>query len=252
MALCAPRRFLAPKAGNRMDEYEDASGVANSVRTLNTRIAVTDGASESAFAGRWAQILANAFVGGSLDLSNPSEQDLTEWLQPCEQKWNLSVPWDRIPWHGEAKARFGALATLLAVTVDLVPNSRGELTWHALSVGDCCLFIIRHNELYVSFPLDSSGQLNNTPPLICSNPSNNRGLWSTAARQHGELRSGDVLILTTDAVAGWILDRSEAGDKPWDTLLSLTATEWEGWVQKRRAERSLKNDDTTAIIIPVK
>ena len=127
MALCQPTRLLTPKAGNRPDEYEDAFSIAHSVRTLQTRIAITDGASESAFAKSWAQILANAFVEGSLDLSNPSDQDLADWLRPCQKRWDQNVPWERIPWHGEAKARSGALATMLALTVALIPNSRERI-----------------------------------------------------------------------------------------------------------------------------
>ena len=68
-------------------------------------IALCDGASESAFARSWAQILADAFVGRPLDLSELDGPSLTGWLEPCEEKWSQAVPWERIPWHGEAKTR---------------------------------------------------------------------------------------------------------------------------------------------------
>ena len=252
MPLFPPRRFQTAKAGNRPDECEDACRVSYSVRANKARIVVCDGASESAFARNWAQILADAFVRRPFSFVDLNGLVLTGWLQPCEDQWSRMVPWDRIPWHGEAKTRAGALAAFLALSADLQPNSSGGIPWQALAVGDCCLFIIRNGELDLAFPLDSSSQFNNTPSLVCSNPANNQGLWGRIVQLHGELRSGDVAILSSDALAAWILQECEAGGRPWETLLSLKTSEWDRWVQERRAERSMKNDDTTAIIIPVK
>ncbi len=254
MPLCPPRRFQTPKAGNRPDECEDTSRVVYPYSTTRdvARIALCDGASESAFARSWAQILADAFISRPIDLSELTGPSLTGWLEPCEEQWSQAVPWDRIPWHGEAKTRAGALATLLALTVNLTPNPSGGFPWQAAAIGDCCLFVIRDGELNLAFPMDSSAQFNNTPSLICSNPANNRGLWGRVVQLQGEFRSGDAVILASDALAAWVLQECESGGKPWETLLSLGQAEWEDWVQERRAERSMRNDDTTLIIIPVK
>ena len=252
MPLCPPKRFQTAKAGNRPEECEDASRVTYSVHADEARIALCDGASESAFARSWAQILVDDFVRRPLDLSELSGPVLTSWLKPCEKKWSQAVPWERIPWHGEAKTRAGALAALLALTVHLQPNSSGGFPWQAAAVGDCCLFVVRDGDLQLAFPMDSSSQFNNTPSLICSNPANNGGLWGRVGRLQGEFRRGDVVILSSDALAAWFLQEHESGGKPWETLLSLTHAQWGDWVQERRAERSMRNDDTTAVIIPVK
>ena len=252
MLLCPPRRFQTSKAGNRPEECEDASSIVYSVHADEARIALCDGASESAFARSWAQILVDAFVRRPPDLSELSGRVLTGWLGPCEDKWRQAVPWERIPWHGEAKTRAGALAALLALTVELQPNSSGELSWRAAAVGDCCLFVVREGDLQLAFPMDSVSQFNNTPSLICSNPANNRRLWGRVGQLRGEFRSGDVVILSSDALAAWLLQEYESGGRPWEILLLLTQAEWGDWVQERRAERSMRNDDTTAIIIPVK
>ena len=198
------------------------------------------------------QILVDAFVRRPPDLSELSGPVLSGWLGPCENKWSQAVPWVRIPWHGEAKTRAGALAALLALTVHLHPNSSGAFSWQAAAVGDCCLFVVRDGDLQLAFPMDSASQFNNTPSLICSNPANNRGLWGRVRQLRGEFRSGDVVILSSDALAAWLLQEYESGGRPWETLLSLTHVEWGDWVQERRAEHSMRNDDTTAIIIPVK
>ena len=161
------------------------------------------------------------------------------------------MPWERIPWHGEAKTRAGSLAALLGLAVELAPNSSGGFRWRAAAVGDCCLFVVRDGELEVSFPLDESGQFNSTPSLICSNPANNGDLWERVRRLDGEFRRGDLILLASDAVASWLLQQCESGDKPWETLLELEEPEWEGWVQERREERSMRNDDSTLIAVEV-
>ena len=70
-------------------------------------------------------------------------------------------------------------------------------------------------------------------------------------QRKGKFCSGDLVILGSDALAGWLLQEHESGGRPWETLVSLEAPEWEGWVNERRAERSMRNDDTTLIIIPI-
>ena len=251
MPLRPPIRFHVAKSGNRPEEYEDVSRVVYSVRTNLARITVSDGASEAAFSREWAQILTDAFIRRPLDLSELDGPALTGWLGLCEQEWNQAVPWDRIPWHGEAKTRAGALATLLALTVDLSLNRSGGIPWQAAAVGDCCLFVVRDGGLELAFPLDSAAMFNNSPSLICSNPANNQGLWEQVCQVRGEFLAGDVVILASDALAAWLLQEDESGLKPWETLLLLNTDEWEGWVQARRTDRSMRNDDTTLIIIEV-
>ena len=191
MPLSPPRRFSTPKAGNRADECEDDSRVvypASKYGLNSARIALSDGASESAFAKSWAQILTEAFARKPFDLSNPTQCALESWLAPSQEEWDKKVPWDRIPWHGEAKARAGALATLLALSIE--PSRSGRPSWQAVAVGDSCLFVVRDKELMLSFPLEDPAQFNNTPALICSNPANNRGPRRTGPPEPGRIRGG--------------------------------------------------------------
>ena len=253
MPLAPPTRFSTPKAGNRTDECEDDSRVVYPARKdgLNSaRIALADGASESAFARPWAQILTEAFVRKPFDLSNPTQCALESWLAPGQEEWDKKVPWERIPWHGEAKARAGALATLLALSIE--PNRRGRPSWQAVAVGDSCLFIVREDDLLLSFPLEDPAAFNNTPALISANPANNRGLGEQVRWRRGESAEGDLFIMASDALACWILERAAAEEKPWEMLLALDSPgSWDDWVQAQRHERSMKNDDTTLIIVKV-
>ncbi len=270
MGMLTTRNFQTPKSGNRPDECEDACRIWWPSGDGPARIALCDGASESAFSRSWAQILAGAFVNRPLDLTGLDGASLAGWLEPCESEWSRAVPWARLPWHGEAKARAGALATLLGMTIEWAPDASprppathaaGEtvledgcapLHWQAVAVGDCCLFIVRDDALALSFPLEESGQFNSTPSLICSNPSNNGGLWARVHQLQGECQPGDLMILASDALACWILLEHESGGRPWETLLSLDSErEWNDWVQAKRGERAMRNDDTIMITVRV-
>ena len=253
MRLRRPKRFYISKNGNRPDEYEDYSRIffpAGNGGFDTARIALADGASESAFSRVWAKILGDAFVDRPFDLASPTQSMLESWLKPCQGQWHNAVPWDRLPWHGEVKAQAGALATLLAMTIQ--PNSSRRLSWQAAAVGDSCLFVVRQNDLLLSFPLESADQFNSTPALISSNRANNSGLWEHVRQSNGESAPGDLFMLASDALACWILDRYSAGEKPWEPLWELDSRErWTDLVQTQRREHSLKNDDTTLIMIEV-
>ena len=251
MPLQPARVLQVAKAGNRPDECEDASRVVYSLRTGTAWMALTDGASESAFARDWARILVDSYVANPFEPSELSGDALTEWVGSCARIWSDFIPWDRLPWHGQAKTRAGSLAALLALAIDLSPDSSGAFPWRAAAVGDCCLFVVRDGALDLAFPMDSPGQFNNTPSLICSNPANNSGLWGRVLRLQGQLRPGDTALLASDALAAWFLQESESGGRPWETLASLTPQEWEGWVNGKRQAREMRNDDTTLIVLSV-
>lgn len=255
MRLRPPQRLWAPKAGNPPDEYEDASKIAYPHRLTPegglARAAIADGASESAFAQSWAKILTDAFIENPLELSQLNAPALTGWLAPAQKQWHDAVPWHRLPWHGQAKARHGAMATLLGVTFRQKRNRR-RLAWQAIAIGDCCLFIVNHDTLTLSFPLGHSAQFNDHPSLICSNPANNQNLWQQASQISGECRPGDRFILASDAIAHWLLQEQEAGNQPLQTLVHLKpGQEWTNWLQSRRAHRAIRNDDATLIQIEI-
>lgn len=256
MVFRPPQSFWLPKAGNSPEEYEDAWRVvypqrigASGRRTV--RAAVSDGASESAFAREWANVLVDAFVSRTPDSGGLTEDSMCDWLASAQEEWNVGIPWDRIPWHGEAKARAGAFATLLGLTIAATSSSSLRLSWRAIAVGDSCLFVVRDDRLLLSFPLEDAAEFDNTPALICSNPDNAGELWENVRRSEGDCVAGDSFILASDALACWFLDRDAAGEKPWKTLLALDASEWAAWVEEQRRAGLMGNDDTTLVMIEV-
>ena len=251
-----PRRFWLPKAGNRLDEYEDAfrtsyPGPIGASGCRSARVAVSDGASESAFAREWARILTDSFVASPPDLCSLTEDSLHSWLAKPQEEWRAGVPWDSLPWHGEAKARAGAFATLLGLTIGVSPDEPGRLSWEAVAVGDSCLCVVREDRLWLSFPLEDAAQFDNLPALVCSKPSNAEGLWEGVRQHRGECEPGDLLILATDALACWFLARSAAGEKPWESLLALDPSGWRNWVDERRLGGLMRNDDIALVMVEV-
>ena len=180
-----------------------------------------------------------------------TEDSLDAWLLPVQKAWHAGVPWDRLPWHGEAKARAGAFATMLGLTIGATPHGSGQLAWQAVAVGDSCLFVVRDDRLWLSFPLEDASQFDNSPDLICSNPDNARELWQGVRLHGGECVAGDLFILTSDALACWFLARCSAGEKPWESLAVLDSSDWDAWVGEQRRAGLMRNDDTTLVTTEV-
>ena len=256
MAFRPHRSFWLPKAGNSPEECEDAKWVSYPPPLVapgrhGAMAAVSDGASESAFAREWANILVRAFGMQPPDMSGLTQDSLLDWLAPAQKELHAGIPWDRIPWHGEAKARAGAFATLLGLKITAAADSSSGLYWQALAVGDSCLFLVQDDRLRLSFPLEDAAEFDNSPNLICSNPDNAGELWEKVRRSDGECVAGDLFILASDALACWFLERNAEGEKPWKTLLALDASGWAAWVAEQRDARLMRNDDTTLVIITV-
>ena len=130
--------------------------------------------------------------------------NIHDWLKPAQQAWHQSVQWDTVPWHGIDKARQGAVATFLGITIQ--PNDDHTLTIQSIAVGDCELFVIDpDDQVTFNFPLVEASKFNNRPDLICSHPKNNVNLDQQVKRATISILPHDRVILTTDALAEWML-----------------------------------------------
>jgi hypothetical protein len=147
------------------------------------------------------------------------------------------------PWYVEEKLRDGAFATFLGLTCD--PACDELRPWHAIAVGDCCLFHIHNGDLQLSFPLKQVAEFGSRPALIASRPR----FSTTSAALGGNLAPGDTLLMATDSLAAWLLAEYEAGRKPWNDLIGLTDERFVAWAQRQRSLHCLKNDDLTLLVI---
>ncbi len=220
-----------PKRGHAADEYEDAFALDPAAG----RFAVADGASESSFAALWGRLLVEGFV-----------RPAPGWLEAARQTWAARVDGQALPWYAEAKRDDGAFATLLGL---VVANGR----WHALAIGDTCLFQVRRDRLIEAFPLRRSEEFGNRPRLVGSRPPADPAR-EVHAEGRGDWQAGDRLLLMTDALAQWFLRRHEAGARPWREFVAFaegtgTKTAFADWVEDRRRRDGLRNDDVTVVMI---
>ncbi len=236
------RWLSVPKRGHRPEENEDAAAGDGG----RGRFAVADGATESAFAGDWSRLLAEAFVRDSI-----MDRGWPEWLPSVRQQWLDTVGGHELPWYLEEKFEQGAFATLLGVDLARAPTG-GGWDWRAVAVGDCCLFHLRGNELVCSFPLDASMDFNTTPSLIGSRP----GDFPRDQRAKGRARPGDKFLLISDAMAQWALRRHEERRPSWSELYAVlshadAAAEFARFTESLWAEKALRTDDATVLAIEV-
>jgi hypothetical protein len=227
-----------PKHGNTDAEYEDAWAVD----AVTGRFAVADGASETSFAARWAQLLTEGFIAAARPAALP------EWLASQRRLWLEEVNSLELPWYAEIKREQGAFATFLGLGLR-APTAKRPGGWRAVAVGDTCLMQIRDGRCVHSFPVQKSSEFGNQPRLIGS-----RGVDSRPDLGRGTLEAGDRLVMMTDALAQWFLQTHEGGADPWEAVAPvLSAAEPEAafadWIAELRGRDDLRNDDVTLLAI---
>lgn len=254
--------YWVPKLGNSSEEYEDAFAYS----TEDGIFAIADGATESSYADRWARDLVDSYVTKPPEV-NGSSVAFPQWLAPLQQRWRHGIDWDNLPWFAEEKAKAGAFATFLGLSIydpDLLKRTtlferaaslfrKHEAPqvwkWKAFAVGDSCLFQIREDKLIACFPISKPEDFNSRPVLLCSNPTNNNGVWSEVRFEQGDCKAEDLFILATDAVAKWFLDQRDLGGKPWEILSGLRSQmEFSDFVARLRSEKAMRNDDATVVL----
>jgi len=232
--------YSIQKSGSTPEEYEDAFALD----PVRRRFAVADGASESAFAREWAELLVQANQPSPVGWSETWQS----WLPPIQEEWLQRVTQAPLPWHAMNKVQEGAFSTFLSLMIS-TPN-RGR--WWSTAIGDTCVFHLREGTLISSFPICCSSEFGVQPDLIGSrmNPlavPSRFEKWRT-----GTYVRGDVFFLATDAIAEWLLRQHECGRRPWNSLRSTLVHNpkaFPEWVEGHRGAAGIRNDDVTLVIV---
>lgn len=240
--------FWIEKRGNSPQEYDDARWPTEckEFEENRVRIAVADGATESLFAGRWAQQLVDAVGDGCLSL-----QGFSEGVSRLRARWREWLAGRTFPWYAEEKARQGTFAALVAMEVNIEDVlEASEPSWCAVAVGDSCLFHIRGDEVLNRFPITNVSDFDNRPILLGSIGEHNDQISQVSLR-HGTCKTGDAFYLMTDALACWFLKHLDAGGSPKDVQGNFGFTHepepFRAWVESLRKSASIRNDDCTLI-----
>lgn len=245
------KTFTLPKAGNKQEEYEDASDY-----TLKNakRLVIADGASQGFESKKWAISLVSSFIE-----KNPAFEkgEIEDWLKTPIDEWKGAINWKILPWYAEEKARRGAFSTLLGI--DFGNNSSNR--WQAIAVGDSCLFQLREDKVISHFPIESSKDFDSTPDLISTRKDYNSSSLENLKIFSGDCKPNDLFILATDAFSAWFLSLIEAGQKPWKVFFELARIDAPKKVECRifrelinylRDRGRMQNDDVTVMLAEVR
>lgn len=267
------QEFIFPKEGRRRKNSQDK--LAYRCQGEQCRLAVADGVGSSFLPNEWAQILTNNFVTREEDFKG--SEDFVPWLIDCSQQWYTWVDEQWIPIVQQRLNQYidwsrdrakGAQATFIGCsfsTATLVQSKQVEV--HVMSVGDAVLFHLRppqHTQetwgiwLYPPMTPSDFGPI---PLTLATRSDLIEQAWPiqqaifTAGR-------GDIILLTTDALAKWIL--TEAHSQPelqsqlesspvvklWGELLNMSdQANFENFVIRERDNGMLELDDIALLII---
>jgi hypothetical protein len=251
--------FDLPKGGSDVGEYEDAyyvdvvSSADGEIDGPEVRIALSDGASESLLAGRWAGELVRRFARiDAVRFAKTLKSATRDWERGVTDYVNersaRGVP---VRWYEEPGLEQGAFATLLVLRLrDLEEDPRRGF-WSAFALGDTCLFQVREETLVSAFPVTSSSDFGSAPALVPSRPRDIGRVASKLRACHGDWRAEDAFYLATDALSAWFLADNEAGRRPWETLRDLGTADaplsFADWVRMLRSRGVMRNDDVTLV-----
>jgi len=224
------RIYSVPKAGGKDADCEDAAAI--SAENWPVCASVADGATESAFSGLWARMLVHK--GGSRTVTD--EAAFRTAVKESRAEWRKAVA-ERAadgPWYVQAKAEEGAFAAVLRFAL------QEDGSWTALSVGDCCLLLLRDGHVRRSWPFEDPDAFSNRPPLVASRPNESVPSPQTAS---GTWAHGDTVLLATDAAAAWLLQMENVDVEDWGQEAFREA------VDRARDDGSLRNDDVTLLVL---
>ena len=237
------RQLLLTKLGQEASECEDF--LAGDTQTC--RFAVADGATEAFDARNWAARLAQRWVQRESTLTL---EEFRQWVaaegRELQDSWNGL----NLSWYSEEKARAGSFAAFVGVELDLEPELP---SWKAIALGDACLLHCRGGMLIKALPLSRSESFNTAPVLVASDSSLHESSMTSVVIDSGSCENGDVLLLMSDAVASWYLQRLENGDGSTENLFDTKCDEeLNRFFDDERLAGRIRNDDLAIIRIGIR
>jgi hypothetical protein len=241
------RWCLAPKAGNRPRECEDAL----SWNIAAGRFCVTDGAGEGVFSRAWARTLAMGWgFGGVNNIDNQSLRAGVKSLDAilreriARSRRNLRDRQGGNLFWFQTDDRVAEFAAF--VGLDFAADGH----WRALAVGDCCLFIERGVDLR-AFPLTAPEDFSGGAYLVPSAIDADAKVMEHVHRLEGRPQAGDRFLLMSDAMACWYLSYPDRRARLREMLTRRDRRGLGALVTRERETRRLRNDDIAMLFIRI-
>tara|TARA_Y100000590_G_scaffold319331_1_gene361385 strand:- start:68 stop:787 length:720 start_codon:yes stop_codon:yes gene_type:complete len=229
----------------KKSETENLNQDAYSINLNNGTFAIADGVSTAPFSEIWSQLIVTKFVKNPPDTNDSIL--ISSWLDDIRKEWfseikkNESVD-DLVR---EVAEEEGSATTFLGGKFEKI-NKRKKLD--VFAIGDSNIFILRKNRIIDSFPIELSGTFSDRTNAISS--IKNIGKKETFSTKTFNLLKNDIIILATDALAKWILNSSNLGQKPWNKILK-NKNSIEKYIEELRAKNKIDDDDTTCMILQI-
>ena len=142
------------------------------------------------------------------------------------------------------------IAALVGVELDLKTE---EASWKAIALGDTCFLHLRQGTLLKSLPLCCSESFSSAPVLVASESSMHEASMKSVVIDSGSCESGDVLLLLSDGVASWYLERFEKeANTPSDVFETKEDDELKRFFDDERLAGRMRNDDVAVLRIEIK
>jgi hypothetical protein len=241
--------FWLAKDAEFPEQYQDAfeldaqRGVA----------AIADGVSSAIFSGPWARILTCATIDEPPRFEQPGE--FQEWLDRQRAAWAATIDTSKLTWYQRPKMVDGAMTTLL--WVELWPEETGDdglaknYQLYGFAIGDSCLFHVREGRTLVAFPLTASTEFGLDPAVVRSIDRKLDHLLEFRT-YYAPCLPGDLLVLATDAIALWAIERQETGDAvDWEAYWGMTDDAWRDEIFSLRSQTRMRFDDSTLVLLRV-
>ena len=238
--------FITHKKAESLDDCQDAIKVNEAC----FRYAVADGATRSFFPKQWAKLLVEHFC--EMPTLSLNSENWKQWLAPIQEAWYKQIE-ERVKVRdtyyltNSFNEREPAVSTFVGLEVE-----KTKREWRAVVVGDSCLFH-KNSSGFRSYLIEQSDGFTDNPKAFASFPEANH---YDPAFIRGELQSGDMFILATDALAKWILEHKESENLE-EMLQQLRQIEnseaFNQFVDQARDDEQIRlgNDDVALLLISV-
>ena len=231
--------FTLQKSGEKKNDNQDSFKLDGK----NKILAISDGVSRSSFSNIWSKKIVEEFVKNPFQTKTIDKIFLEKWLYPVKVSLDEEISkLDIDSMILDVAKENGSSATFLGGVIKKEGKQKRICLW---AVGDTNIFQIRQNKIPNLFPKKKLDEFSVRTFAITSFLDKNNIDFHY---EEWSIKSGDILILATDAFSHWFLDSYLKGQKPWKKM-SKHMGNMNEFIEKLRHTKKIENDDVTFIMI---